>query len=124
MIAAKPYTIFGCCDHFEHENALDDALASAYSLDNSDYHSFVCIECPDGTVIDERSSEYREYAKSRRTRDIEQRASTPTIYGRVEVRGPIGDYWRREYTYSEAEHQRLAQKYTEWYGPDRVRTGR
>lgn len=117
----KPYTIWGCCGTMEHEDSLEDALSYAYGLENGDYHTWLSIECPDGTVITDTSLVYRDYEADRRAKDEERRkaANNTQQYARVEVQGPNGG-WRRE-TCRRADLDELVEKYRAWYGDARVR---
>ncbi len=127
MIAAKPYTIWNCCE-FDHEHTLDDALSWAYNLDSGDYHQWLSIECPDGTVITHESPVFRQYSIERRDADAQRRnaaaaAEAATPMGWVELQDPACEGWRFERCRLEDQDE-LAEKYRAWYGPDRVRTGR
>jgi len=108
------FIIWDCCS-YNIEDTLDEALGLAYAIDGGDRHSFCCIECPDGRIIEGDDTEYLTYEKAQRAREKEWRAQESKPIAIAHIKRPSG-VKQFGYCYSEAEIREVL----ETFGADRV----
>lgn len=112
------FSVWMCCGEVEQEDTREEALSLAAALMNGDNHQVFAVEGPDGEDL---TAEAEALARERSERWLAESRSRPKPIGRVEIAGPTGNWWGREFVYSDESRDRMMAEMTQAYGENRVR---